>query len=184
MDQWKEQYNPKINIQESWYSNLLVPITIQEIRETIENLPTKKTPGPSNISYEFIKYTTKSLLPYLHHLFNSILTGKKVPQWWKSYNIFPISKKLLWQFNIKETRPIALLDSFRKIFTKILTKRLSNILTKHLFSPMQTSPVSPNQSTFEPIQILNSIYSIHKMENKELWILSLDISTAFDSVNH
>ncbi|CAG8618585.1 3866_t:CDS:2, partial [Dentiscutata heterogama] len=49
--------------------------------------------------------------------------------------------------------------------------------------PNNKAPGLPNQSAFEPIQILNSIYNTKKLTQQELWILSLDISAAFDSVN-
>ena len=142
-----------------------------------------KAPGPSGITYNFVKKTQKELTPLLVQLFNQILESEKLLFKWSTSNIYPISKKLNWTYNILETHPIALLDTFRKIFTKILTKRLGQIISSHPIISKLNFAGLPNQSTFEPINILNSIYNKHKLQNEELWILSLDISATFDSVN-
>ena len=182
-DKWKQEYLPKPSINSSWYDSLLHKITEKEIELTILDLPSNKAPGPNGITYNFVKQTHKEIIPILVQIFNQILETGNTPSKWSNSNIYPISKKLNWSYNILETRPIALLDTFRKIFTKILTKRLGHILSSHPILSKLNYAGLPNQSTFEPINILNSIYNIHKLQNKELWILSLDISAAFDSVN-
>jgi reverse transcriptase-like protein len=126
---------------------------------------------------------TPELLLYLKELFKQIIKEKQISHPWKKQNIFPISKKIEWKFNIQETRPISLIDSFRKIFTKILVNRLSEILTTNKILQGNNFAGLPFQGTFQPLQILNSIYNIAKLKKEELWILSLDIKSAFDSIN-
>ena len=183
LEKWEKHYTPLSHIKEDWYNNLLKPITHQEISDIISKLPNQKAPGPSGISYDLIKPSSEELIPLLLPIFNEILLTQNIPKNWKNYNIFPISKKPNWNFNIKETRPIALTDSFRKIFTKILTNRLNLILSSNNILSNSNYAGLPNQSTFQPIQILNSLYNTSKLQPNELWILSLDISSAFDSVN-
>src|SRR3954469_25909433 len=131
LQKWNTHYMPITTIDEKWYSSLLNPITESEISITISQLPNNKAPGPSGITYKFIKETSKEITPHLKNIFNNILENKTFPTKWKQHNIYPISKKPIWSYNIKKTRPIALIDSFRKIFTKIITNRLNNILSKH-----------------------------------------------------
>jgi hypothetical protein len=120
--QWEKEYQPIEQIQDNWYSNLLDNINEDEIQSTIQLLPNNKAPGPSQISYDIIKnLLSPTLLKFLTLLFNSIIKTKTIPFQWKHHNIFPISKNLEWKYNIQETRPIALLDTFCKTFTKILT---------------------------------------------------------------
>src|SRR5271170_4401811 len=96
------------------------------------------------------------------------MTTKQFPDQWKIHNIFPISKKIEWKFNIQETRPIAFLDTFRKLFIKILTNQLTKIFI--LYKILQSNNFARllNQSTFQSIQILNSIYNIVKLNKFEL----------------
>jgi hypothetical protein len=182
--QWEKDYQPIEHIQDEWYSDLLTTIEMSEIQSTIQLLPNNKAPGPSQISYDIIKHLlSPTLLKLLFFLYNSIIKTQIIPHQWKHHNIFPISKNLEWKYNIQETWPIALLDTFRKIFTKILTNRLTKIFTSHKILQGTNFAGLPNQSTFQPIQILNSLYNITKQNQDELWILSLDIKSAFDSVN-
>ena len=181
---WSSSYHPISSIKLEWYNNLLSEITTIEIQDTISNLPNNKAPGPSEISNDIIKkIVTPDLLNFLHLLYNKIISTKQIPSQWKTQNIYPISKKIEWKFNIQETRPISLIDSFRKIFTKILTNRLSIIFCSHKILQGNNFAGLPNQGTFQPLQILNSLYNTSKLKKEELWILSLDIKSAFDSIN-
>ena len=53
---WSTEYNPKSNIQSSWYSNIIQTITIEEVQQTIYQLPNNKACRPSGMSYEMFKY--------------------------------------------------------------------------------------------------------------------------------
>ena len=129
---WSSQYHPISSIKTEWYDNLLSEITTTEIQNIISNLPNNKAPGPSEISNDIIKkITTPDLLNFLHLLYNNIVSEKQIPDQWKIQNIYPISKKIEWKFNLQETRPISLIDSFRNFFTKILTNRLTTIFCSY-----------------------------------------------------
>ena len=182
---WKKTYQPIPSIKHEFYKDLLIEITTNEILQTISQSTNNKAPGPSQISFDIIKkITNPETLNFLKILFNNIIKEGKIPNQWKQQSIYPISKKLEWRYNIQETRPIALLDTFRKIFTKILTNRLSKIFLSHKILQGHNFAGLPNQGTFQPIQILNSIYNTAKLNKDELWILSLDIKAAFDSVSN
>ena len=66
---------------------------------------------------------------------------------------------------------------------KILTKRLNKILSKEKILNEHQFAGLPNQSTFQPIQILNEIIENTIEDKKELWIMLQDISKAYDRVN-
>jgi hypothetical protein len=85
--------------------------------------------------------------------------------------------------NINITRPITLLETARKLFTSILNNRLADTLTLHQILSNNNWAGLPNGSTQQPIHILNNIIEEAIELKKELWIVSQDISKAFDSVN-
>ena len=59
MDKFLEKYNlPKLNQEE--IENLNRPITNMEIKTSLRNLPTNKSPGPNGFIGEFIKNLEKS----------------------------------------------------------------------------------------------------------------------------
>lgn len=49
---------------------------------------------------------------------------KKIPIEWKKANVYLIFKPKLWEFKMKNRRPIILLEPVRKLIMHILNKRL------------------------------------------------------------
>ena len=123
---------------------------------------------------------------YLQHittLFNEILKFETTPLEWSEGSIYPIPKQKAWENNLNNTHPITLLDTCRKIFTKCITNRLSKVLSTHsILSPLNQAAL-PECSIQEPIYILQNIIEDTKENSQKAWILSQDISKAYDSVN-
>src|SRR5438477_7951196 len=81
------------------------------------------------------------------------------------------------------TRPIMLMETTRKCFTKILTNRISTIYKEKNVLRGPNFAGLPGESTLEPIQLFNNICEEAKEKQKELWILLQDTAKAFDMVN-
>ena len=141
-------------------------------------------PGPTGIPYIALKNLTEHNLQHILKLFNLILQTGNTPREWSNGTIYPIPKPKDWENNINITRPITLLESIRKIFTKCINDRLSLVLTNHpILSPHNWAVLS-GSSTQEPIHIIQAIIEDAKDYNRQAWILSLDMSKAYDSVNN
>src|SRR5205085_7058435 len=102
---------------------------------------------------------------------------------WKQSNIFPISKKPRFNGELNQTRPISLIEHSRKIFTKIITNCLTPILAKYNILNPNNHVALPNTSMQDPIHILTHILEDAQTYNKEIWLLSQDMSKAYDTVN-
>ena len=84
--------------------------------------------------------------------------------------------------NIKNWRPIALLNTDYKILSKIIVNRLIPIFENH---------ISPQQCTGLPSQIIENIYyniqallELANQKNENLVIMSIDFEKAFDKISH
>ena len=115
--------------------------------------------------------------------FNRCLIARNIPKQWKSSRIYPISKKPEFDGNLNNTRPISLIEYTKKLYTKILTNRLSQILTQYQILNPHNYVALPGNSTNNPIHILNNFLEDAKCTKKHIWILSQDMSKAYDSVN-
>jgi hypothetical protein len=116
-------------------------------------------------------------------LFNKCLSTGHIPKQWKDGRIFPISKKQTFDGNLYNTRPISLIEHIKKVYTKILTNRLNSIFTKHKILNPHNYIALPGNSTNIPIHILNNFIEDATCNKQEIWILSQDMSKAYDSVN-
>src|SRR5205085_9043618 len=81
------------------------------------------------------------------------------------------------------TRPITLIEHTRKILTKIITICFNKALTIYLALYLHNHVTFPNTSTAIPIQTLTHIIEDAHVNGKELWMLSQDMSKAYDSVH-
>src|SRR4029078_1677085 len=87
-----------------------------------------------------------------------------------------------WGYSLNNIRPIALIETFRKIVTKIITRRLAKVFVEREILKGPNYAGLPGNSTEQPVHILNMIMEEAKEKNKELWILLQDMKKAFDSV--
>ena len=108
---------------------------------------------------------------------------QQIPKQWKDSHIFPISKKLLFDKDLSNTRPISLIKHVKKLYIKILTNRLNITLTKYIILSLFNYIVLPGNSTNIPSSILNNIIEDTTCNKKELWLLPQDMSKIYDSIN-
>ena len=102
---------------------------------------------------------------------------------WKKGLIYPISKPVDWNKELAKTRPITLIETARKLMTKIITQRLMKVLQeKNILKGKNYAALKCN-STFELIRLISSLIEDANRFKKELWIILMDISKAFDSVS-
>jgi len=177
------KYEPKAITSSDYYNSALAEFSLNEITRTLNQLPNNKACGPSRISYEMLKQAGPTFLQAIVALFNRCIQTSRIPKQWKEGRIFPISKKPIFDGNLSNTRPISLVEHIKKLYTKLLTNCLNLILTQHSILSPYNYIALPGNSTSIPIHILNNIIEDASCNNKQLWLLSQDMSKAYDSVN-
>ena len=91
---------------------LIELITLQEWDSTVMSLSNKSAPGPSGISYRILKKLPIEFNTLIVDLVNCCFSLNIVPMQWKVSHIIPIPKPQKFTYDINNTRPIALLDTF------------------------------------------------------------------------
>ena len=104
-------------------------ISIPEVEFTCSNLPREKSPGPDRIPNEFYKSFAKLLAPLLARYYNEARAKGMLPNGF-SDGIVVILYKKGSRCDIRNYRPITLLNSDYKIMTRILAKRMLSIVTQ------------------------------------------------------
>ncbi|CAB5193871.1 unnamed protein product [Rhizophagus irregularis] len=183
---WQQAYTFLTNVSASLYDPVLAPISLQEWSAVISSMPNNKASGPSKISYEMIKHLSGEALDFSLLLANTCLSRGDIPADWREAVVYPIPKPHDFDAQLKNTRPITLLETVRKCVVKVVTNRLSNILADSKVLQGGNFAGLPGSSTDVPIKMLDAIIHQHKhdsTDNQELWIVSQDISKAFDSMD-
>ena len=140
----------------------------------------RKSPGPDGIPSELYKYFLNILAPILLGVFNEAIENGSLPDFMKE-GIISLLYKKKDRKDIRNYRPVTLLNSDYKIFTKILTARLKTVVTQ-LIDPMQTGFV-PGRFIAENSQFMRLLQAILDERDDPGLFLFLDMEKAFDRVS-
>ncbi|GET55071.1 RNA-directed DNA polymerase from mobile element jockey-like [Rhizophagus irregularis DAOM 181602=DAOM 197198] len=182
-ERWSSAYRPMDDVDSSIYNSLLDPPTLEEWLSTVSTMPNDKAPGPSMITYEMLKHLGPTTSALVLILVQSCLRTADIPDLWREAMVFPIPKPHEWKCQLKNTRPITLLEVIRKSLVKLFYNRLAAILTSNEVLKGSNFAGLPGGSCRDPIVVLESIIHNAYVNKSPLWILSQDISKAFDSVD-
>jgi hypothetical protein len=161
-------------------SDLDAPFSSQEIRDAVFSLPSVKAPGPDGFigaffksCWEIIKADITAAIVHMSHLREGCVGLVN------SANIILIPKKTDAS-SVGDFRPISLIHSLSKIFSKLLANRLAPILPD-IVSKCQSAFVKKRSIHDNFLHVQNLIKELHSSRTPCLF-LKLDISKAFDSV--
>lgn len=134
--------------------------------------------GIDNVHPRFLKILLPHLVPYITHIFNTILITSTFPAEWKHAIVIPLPK-----LN-NEHRPISILPYLSKAFERLIHKQINDYLNEHsLLTTKQSGFRAKHSCTTALIDVSDEIRrNIDRRENT--FLVLLDHSKAFDSVNH
>ena len=179
---WSNIYRPKGEFTECM-ANLMDEITLEEWQQTLELVNTNSAPGPSGIGYAIIKHISDKSSSIILKVINLSLKLEVVPERWKQSLIHPIPNLQKFNYILANTRPIALLDNIRKSVTKLLTNRLSTILTNNKVLRGLNFCGLKGEDTAIPLRLMNDIIEDARENGRELWVVTQDMMKAYDSVS-
>lgn len=182
-NEWEDEYKPKGWIKESWYEGVLENVTEEEWHSSLQVAKTKTAPGISGIGYALLQGAGKKATEVFIELASAVLEGGQMPDEWKKELLYPIPKNENWEYNLAKTRPIVLLETFRKNVVRIVQRRVSKVILAHNILKGPNFAGLPGLSTGAPIHIMNNILEEALQKKKELWIGFQDMKKAFDSVS-
>ena len=182
-NEWISYYNTHPNVPQDFSTKLLRPVEQEEINTVASSTASYKAPGPSGIQAASVKQGMNILGPILASLFTRCLQAGRIPGAWTKSHVHPITKPGATKGDFSKLRPIALLETVRKIFFRVLVNRIADPL--HLsstFCPWQFGFTAGLQCPYA-ISTIRSVIDIHNREKRPLFLVSFDIRRAFDSVS-
>ena len=159
------------------------PVLEPEVHRELRKLQPKKASGPDAISNKIIKPCSVNLLEPLTLIYNTSIITATYPTKWKLAKVFALFKKHS-RFHPENYRPISLLDTFGKVFEKLIYQQMMKFIVKHSILFINQYGFRENYSTtLALIDIVDKIKN--SLDNNEYAIgIFLDLQKAFDTVNH
>lgn len=156
------------------------PITEKEILHAINSLNDNKSPGQDGITAEFYKQFKNLLSKILLRIFSVMEQTRCTPRTFAQGIITIIHKNKGDKDNLENYRPISLLNTDYKIYSKILANRLKLVIGT-IVSSSQAYGI-PQRNISDTILSINQ--TIQTMVQTQGLFLNVDFSKAFDRVEH
>uniref|UniRef100_A0A803TMB0 Reverse transcriptase domain-containing protein n=1 Tax=Anolis carolinensis TaxID=28377 RepID=A0A803TMB0_ANOCA len=171
---------PKITEQQR--ESLNREITIEEIRKTLKTMKPNKAPGPDGFPVCFYKTLQEESILHLQGIMNKVLTKGEIPKSWSQADIVAIPKENGILTDLRNYRPISLLNSDYKIFTSVLANRFKEFL-QNWIGPEQKGFL-PGRNASENLRCIVDIIEYYECHHeKEMALLAVDAEKAFDNLN-
>lgn len=139
--------------------------------------------GTDNIPPRFIKLILPYILPYITHLYNTVLTSSNFPASWKSAKVIPIPK-VSNPKGPNDYRPISILSYLSKGLERIIADQLQqHFAQNHLITTWQSGFRSYRSTNTPLLDVTETLRQSLDQNNIGVMVL-LDFSKAFDTVSH
>lgn len=156
-------------------------VTLAELTASLKTMNTNKAPGSDGFSVEFYTKFWDFLGPLLLRVINQSFADGELSESMKVSITRLIYKKRGDIKDLKNWRPISLLNVDYKICSKAITLRLSKVLDS-IIDPDQTCSV-PGRSISNNLILLRDTFEYIAQTDETGILISLDQEKAFDRVN-
>ena len=183
---------PNANRSASFYLNsrrpnptslFMAPTDKDEIQSIISSLKPKDSAGHDNISTKLLKYLNTTLSTPISLLVNISISTGIVPDVLKLAKIVPVHKSKS-RDEFSNYRPISLLTSLSKVLERVIHKRLYAFLEQCLILNSNQYGFRKKHNTIDAVIKFISDISIAEDSNNSTLAIYLDLSRAFDTLNH
>ena len=155
----------------------------EEIRKLIDQLNENKSCREDDIPLRILKLSSAIICDFLAYIFNNCVSMGVYPSLLKIAKLIPLYKKGP-KDECSNYRPISLLMHINKVFEKLIHKRLYSFLQKNNVLNQNQYGFRKNSSTAFAIYDLIENKLKNLDENLYTCALYVDLSKAFDTVNH
>ena len=147
----------------------------------LHELNVNKACGPDSLSSHVLKECATELASSLAHLFTRSFQSGCIPVQWKQGSVVPVHKKGD-KSQVSNYRPISLLCILSKVMEKYIYNHIIDTV-KPLIHPLQHGFMNGKSCTTQLLEVYDNVGKCLD-GGKQMDMIFLDFSKAFDSVNH
>lgn len=157
-------------------------IETEEIIHAINQLRVRKSPGVDGIGSEFYKVFKEKVSVILNEIFEEVFKKERVSPRMGLGLMKIIYKKKGDKTELKNFRPITMLNTDFKILAKVLANRLKNVMP-NIIETNQAYGVKARDIA-DVTSSIRDIVGYIKEKGKTAYVISMDFEKAFDRVEH
>ena len=159
------------------------PITTDFVLQQLKHMPSTKATGLDDISINVLKLAAPEIVSSITYICNLSLKTATFPAKWKEAKVTPLHKGGS-RHNCSNYRPISVLPILSKILEKHVFTHMYAFLQKHnLLTDSQFGFRKQNSCQTALLALTEKMYKAIN-EGKYFGMTQLDLSKAFDLVNH
>lgn len=161
---------------------LLQPISEEEVRQTVFQIPTDKAPGPDGFTgsfyHEYWDVVGKDVVDMVKAFWFSGKLLRKL-----NHTHLVLIPKVSSPRNMSQLRPISLCNVVYKVIAKLLTNRIKMVMP-HLISANQSTFVAGRQIQDNVLVVHEILHSLNQQNDGDEFSLAmkLDMAKAYDRV--
>ena len=156
------------------------PFSISEIDAAVAACDSSKSPGPDGFNFMFIKNSWDLIKEDIYAIIFEFWQSSQLPKGCNTALVALIPKTNPPN-GFKEFRPISMIGCVYKIISKILARRLQQVMA-HLVGPHQSAFIKGRQ-ILDGALIAGEVIESCKQNKTEASIFKIDFHKAFDSVS-
>lgn len=156
-------------------------ISLDEIHLSLTSMTKNKSPGSDGLTVEFYIYFWQILKDILLHLYKTI-EQEQIMSRTMRHGLISLIYKKGDRRELKNWRPISLLNVDYKILARVMANRLKYVLP-NIISPNQTSSVL-RRDISENICGIRDVIDMVEDNSSSGYIINIDQMKAFDRVSH
>ena len=154
--------------------------TFEEFQAAIAATPAGKAPGPSGLTYNMIKGWPLEVQEWAYKCLCELWNSPTMGDWWSTKLLYPIPKDAAP--TLSTLRPIMLLESLRKVWMRVIIRKISSSLERCGVLSSAQYGFRPHRNTGQAIlQVINAMEEAEE-EASVIYLTSWDITRAFDSI--
>ena len=158
-----------------------VVVRSSEVADAIDLLVNNKACGLDKITAEHLKYASNRLKPMLAMCFTGFMVHGVLPNSILSVLLVPVLKDKAGKLNSRDNyRPIALASIISKVLERILLTRME----MYVLTTDNQFGFKRKHSTDLCIYGLKELISKYESQNSSVFLCFIDLSKAFDRINH
>ena len=171
------------NLQQRGDGHPLLPHLTQQLYYTcLKQLRNGRAPGPNGFPNELLKHLPAAMHTVLYRFFRLCWQAARTPVHWKSS-----TTKLFYKkgdaTDPANYRPIALLNTVYKLWTKLITHLVSDYAERHGILSEAQEGFRPYRDPARQLQYLKLLFDDARMHKRDMFFCMLDFKSAFDTID-